>query len=138
MASFLDGMPGSIYAGFKGKLRTGVIRRLAGGNGTDSHGRPQGQAPTLHKLEGFQDDYSDFTRANSGIPANAVRLNIFSASIKPTLAPTKDMLVRLDYPAANGLPARSQWFKLLGADTDPATALWVCPAFKVEAPGNGG
>lgn len=137
MVSFLDGMAGSIYAGFKGKLRSGVIRRLAGGDGLDGHGRPQGQAPTLHKLEGFQDDYSDFTRANSGIPANAVRVNIFAASIQPALNPSKDMLVRLDYPAASGAPARSQWFKLLGADTDPATALWVCPAFKVEPPHGG-
>lgn len=138
MASFLDGMAGSIYAGFKGKLRKGVIRRLAGGGGLDGHGRPQGQAPTLHAVEGFQDDYSDFTRANAGIPANAVRVNLFAASIKPTLTPTKDMLVRLDFPAANGVPAHAQWFKLLGADTDPATALWVCPAFKVEAPRDGG
>lgn len=129
MASFLDGMAGSIYAGFKGKLHPGVIRRLGAGTGLDGHGRPENPAPVIHKCEGFEDDYSAFRRAQDGIPRDSCRINIFAASIEPALEPTKDMLVRLD--SARG----SQWYKLRERiETDPAHALWQCEAQKAVAP----
>lgn len=138
MVSFLDGMAGSIYAGFKGQLRTGVIRRLAGGGGTDSHGRPQGTVPTFHTIEGFDDDFSAFRRAQEGIPRESLRVNIFGASIKPPIEPTVDMMVRLDYPATGGAPAYSRWFKLKERiDTDPAKALWSCEAQEARDPDGG-
>jgi hypothetical protein len=140
VASFLDGMAGSIYAGFKGKLRAGVIRRMGAGTGLDGHGRPQNAAPIFHKMEGFDDDYSAFRRANEGIALTSLRINIFGASIDPPLPdkPTKDMLVRLDYPAANGQAAYSRWFKLKERiETDPARALWQCEAQDAKAPNDG-
>lgn len=131
-------MAGSIYAGFKGQLRTGVIRRLAGGTGLDGHGRPQGSAPAFHTIEGFDDDYSAFRRANEGIPQDSLRVNIFGASITPPIKPGLDMMVRLDYPAANGAPAYSRWFKLKERiETDPAKALWQCEAQEAKAPDDG-
>lgn len=138
MASFLDGMAGSIYAGFKGQIRTGVIRRLGAASGLDGHGRPQGSAPIFHTIEGFDDNYSAFRRASEGIPLTSVRINIFGASIKPSVQPGKDMMVRLDYPAANGQAAYSRWFKLKErVETDPAKALWMCEAQESKAPDGG-
>ena len=122
-------MAGSIYSGFKGKLRKGLIRRLGAASGLDGHGRPEGAAPILHSCEGFEDDYSAYRRATEGIPRTSTRINIFGASIKPAIEPSMDMLVRLDYPAANGIPAHSKWFKLLERiERDPAKALWQCEA----------
>lgn len=135
MASFLDRMPAQLDAGFKGKLRTGVIRRMVGGTGTDSHGRPNGATPVLHTFRGFIDNYSTFRRAQEGIPLESMKCCIFSASIKPPIRPTKDMMVRIDYPAAKGLPARSQWYKLKERfDTDPAEALYEIEAQEAKAP----
>jgi len=132
-------MAGSIYAGFKGKLRTGVIRRMGAGTGLDGHGRPQDATPAFHTMEGFEDNYSAFRRASEGIPLTSVRLNIFGASITPPIEPSVDMMVRLDYPATNGQAAYSQWYKLKERrDTDPAKALWQCEAQKMKAPPDGG
>jgi hypothetical protein len=135
-------MAGSIYAGFKGKLRTGVIRRLGAAAGLDGHGRPSGAAPILHSIEGFEDDYSAFRRAQEGIPRTSLKLCIFAASIDPVLpggAPSKDMMARLDYPAAGGQPARSVWYRLKDRiDTDPARALWECEAQEAKDPDDGG
>jgi len=140
VASFLDGMAGAIFAGFKGQLRKGVIRRLGpGAGGLDGHGRPQQPVPTLSPLEGFVDDYSDFTRAQAGIPAHDRRVNIFGASLPPGFTPRKDDMVRLDYPAANGAPARAEWYQLRERImTDPAKALWLCQSFETGAPSDVG
>lgn len=129
-------MAGSIYAGFKGKLRAGVIRVPGAVIGQDGKGRPERAAPALVAFEGFEDAYSDTTRAQAGIPQSSVRLNIFSASIAaPGIKPTTDQLCRLDFPAIPGRAAFSRWYKLrTRLDTDPAGALWQCEAVVVEAP----
>lgn len=132
MASFLDDMPAAIFAGFKGKLRGGIIRALSEGTGIDAHGRPTGAVPTDHPIEGFSDQYSAFTRAAAGIPDTDLKVCIFAASLPPGFVPQKDMIARLDPPAG------PVWYKLRGADTDPATALWICPAFEIKAPDDGG
>lgn len=135
MASFLDEMAGSIYAGFKGKLRSGALRRLSGGTGQDGHGRPIAADPTLYPCEGFVDGYSEHTRATAGIPLTDVRVNIFGASLPPGFVPRKDDMVRVDYPAANGRAAYSQWHQLRErVEADPANALFSCQAFEVGAP----
>ena len=132
-------MAGAIYAGFKGKLRRGVIRRLGPGTGLDGHGRPQEPVPTLSPLEGFVDEYSNFTRAQANIPQSDRRVNIFGASLPAGYVPRKDDMVRLDYPAANGAPARSEWYQLRERiETDPAKALWQCQSYETGAPSDGG
>lgn len=140
MGSFLDKMAGSIYAGFKGKLRKGVIRVPGAVTGKDAKNRPERDPPALVPFEGFEDDYSDFTRAQAGIPKTSVRLNIFGASIAtPGIKPTTDQLCRLDFPAANGQAAYVRWYKLrTRINIDPAGALWQCEAEVVEAPPDGG
>lgn len=128
----LDGMAGSIYAGFKGQLRSGVIRRLGAAAGLDGHGRPQDRPPALHRFEGFIDDYSAFTRAQAGIPATSMRLNIFGASLPVGIIPSKDDLARVDEPAG------PRWVKLLArVDVDPAGALYQCEAQAAVAPDGG-
>jgi hypothetical protein len=129
VASFLDGMAGSIYAGFKGQLRKGVIVRNVSG-GLDSHGRPNGAILIGAPVEGFPDDYSEFFRAQAGIPATDLKVNLFAASIAG-LRPQKDDRVRFDFPATASQPAYSQWYQLRAAATDPATVLWVCRGYAV-------
>jgi hypothetical protein len=129
VGSFLDQMAGQIYAGFKGKLYSGVIRRMEGGAGNDPHGRPLGRAPAFYRCEGFRDDYSDRQRADAGIPQTSVRINIFGASIDPATKPRLDDLVRLDPPGG------PEWYKLKARiGTDPAKALWQCEAQAAPAP----
>lgn len=129
-------MAGSIYAGFKGKLRRGVIQLPGAVVAKDGKGRPERDPPALIPMEGFEDAYSDFTKAQAGIPKSSVRLNIFGASIaQPGVKPTTDQLCRLDYPAANGQAAYSRWYKLrTRIDIDPAGALWECEAEVVGPP----
>lgn len=131
MPSFLDAMPAAIFAGFKGKLRTGIIRYRAAPSGTDAHGRPTGGGIIDQPLEAFDDQYSAATRALAGIPATDLKVCIFAASLPAGFKPGKDMMVRLDKPIG------AVWYQLRGADTDPATALWTCPAFEIEAPQDG-
>ncbi len=127
-------MAASIYAGFKDKLRSGLIRRLGEGTGLDGHGRPIDPVPIDIAFQGFVDDYSPFTRAQAGIPETSLRLNIFGASLGGQRPMIGD-LARVDFPAANGQPARSEWYKLQERlVTDPAAALWQCEAQAVKAP----
>lgn len=129
MPSFLDQMAAQLYEGFRGKLHSGAIRRMAGGSALDAKGRPIGQAPVLIPCEGFEDDYSALTRAQAGIPLTSVRVNIFGASIGDGLPPRMDELVRLDPPSG------PRWYKLKERiATDPAGALWQCEAQRAIPP----
>jgi len=123
-------MARDIDRAFKGRLRTGVIVRNVAG-ALDGHGRPSGAVPIGAAVRCFVDDFSQFYKASAGINATDMRVNLFGASIEG-LQPRKDDRVRIDYPAANGLPARSQWYQLRGATVDPANALWQCTAYEIQ------
>jgi hypothetical protein len=122
----LDGdLQASIYAGFKGKLLTGILRKRATPqSGTlDDHGDPLELVPTDHAIEGFPDNYSALLKAQAGIPDTDLKLCIFGGSI-PGVEPARDDIARLG----------TQWYKIRKAETDPATALWVCQASRIETP----
>lgn len=115
----------SIYKGFKGKLLTGIIRQSvsASSGALDSYGDPIDPVPTDTAVQGFVDHYSAFYRAQAGIPDTDLRVNIFAQSA-PDITPGKDDRVRFG----------TRWYQLRAARTDPATALWDCQAFEIEAP----
>lgn len=124
---FLDDIATLIFAGFKGQLHSGVIRRYQASTGLDSYGRPIGSMLLQTKIEGFVDDYSALTRAQAGIPSTDMRVNIFGASLP--FAPQIDDFVRIDQNSG------SRWYRLrTRIDTDPAEALWQCQAQACEAP----
>src|ERR1044072_2481398 len=86
----------AIYAGFKGKLLKGVLRKMVApvSGGLDAHGDPIGAEPALLNIEGFDEAYSAMFRAQAGIPDSDVKVNIFAQSI-PGVTPSKDDTVKL-------------------------------------------
>jgi hypothetical protein len=125
MPSLLDPLPASIFAGFKGKLLTGEVRRYAGSDTLDAHGDPTAAAPDVWTVEGFEDEFSDFSRAQAGIPATDFKVCIFAASSVPAgFVPQEGDLVNLG----------RGWASLRKAATDPAIVLWTCQAFRTRAP----
>ncbi|WEX10283.1 hypothetical protein [Chelativorans sp. AA-79] len=113
----------AIYAGFKGKLLAGQLRQQSSG-GVDEYGDPIPGPVTLYAMQGFTDEYDDAYRARAGIPETDLIVNIFAQSLPAGIQPGKDDKAQF----------LGQWYQLRGVKTDPATALWVCQAFRIEAP----
>lgn len=128
---FLDGdIASSIYAGFKGRLLSGVIRKRAEpvSSGLDPRGDPIDYGtPTDHTMEGFTEDYSDDFRATAGIPATDFKVNVFGQSL-PGIRLGKDDIGYFTRGSA------VEWFQLRNARKDPAGALWTCQAFSIPEP----
>jgi hypothetical protein len=120
MPGLLQGQLASqIYAGFQGKLLKGTLRRPAPSGGLDSFGDPNAVQILTWPCQGFVEGYNDFFRLRALIPETDSKVNIFAKSLPAGVAPLKD-----DQVLFNG-----QWWQLRRAQTDPATALWVCQAF---------
>lgn len=118
-----------IYAGFKGRLLTGLIRQYSApqSGALDSHGDPIDLAPVDTAIEGFTEGYDDAYRARAAIPSLDLKVNIFAKSC-PGITPGKDNIVKFTRDGVG------EWYQLRRAQTDPATALWVCQAFAIPEP----
>ena len=135
VVGLLDGeLRQAIWDGFRGRLLKGVLRRYDTpvSGGLDELGDPTDTpAPTDYPIEGFRDEYSRFTKLQSGIPETDYKICIFGGS-QPDLTPKAGDLVRFD-PATG-----SYWSRLRGGPggvrIDPAGALWECQAFPAEEP----
>lgn len=122
--ALLDGdIAKAVFAAFKGKLLTGELRRETPNAVLDEYGDPTDPAISYFAIEGFTDEFSDFYRATVGIPDTDLKVAVFAQS-SPTLTPNKDDKVRFG----------TRWYQLRRVKTDPATALWECQAFEIEAP----
>ncbi len=128
------GLSAAIYTGFKGKLLKGVLRRNSSPDsaGLDELGDPLDiEADEDIAIEGFVDRYSAFTLAQPGFPQTDLKVCIFAGSC-PGVSPRGNNLVRFDYKGG------ARWFRIRDGDggvkTDPATALWECQAYEIEAP----
>lgn len=120
----LDGdIAKEVFKAFKGKLLSGELRRETSNNTLDEYGDPTDPTISYFAIEGFTDEFSEFYKAKAGIPDSDLKVNIFAQSA-PTLTPTKDDKVRFG----------TSWYQLRKVNTDPATALWTCQAFEIEAP----
>lgn len=120
----LDGdIARAIYAGFRGKLKSGLIRQavVASSGGLDSYGDPIDSEPTDTACQGFTENYSAYSHAQLGIPKTDIQVSIFAQSI-PGITPKQSDLV---YMNAN-------WYQVRRAEIDPAGALWECQAFPVQ------
>jgi hypothetical protein len=131
MAGILDGsLADAIYAGFKGRLLTGLIRQSEPpvSGALDALGDPIDLATTDTAIEGFYEDYDSAYLARAGIPGDSVKVSIFAKSA-PDIEPGKDDIVKL-VQAGSAL-----WFQVRRVQTDPAKALWVLPdAFRIPDP----
>jgi hypothetical protein len=124
MPGLLEGkLAEAIFAGFKGLLLTGTLRRETLGTTLNSHGDATSSTVTTYTVEGFTSRYSDFFRATAGIPETDLKVSIFAES-SPGLVPTKDDLVQF----------KSVWYQLRSVSIDPAGALYVCQGFVTDAP----
>lgn len=129
MAGLLSGqIADAIFKGFKGKLLKGTLRRRVVDQsvGLDDRGDPIAVEPTDYTCEGFVDEYSEFFRAQTGVPDTDSKVCIFAKSLPAGVRPIKDDLVQFN----------SQWWHLKTVGTDPATALWECRGSKVQALGD--
>lgn len=125
MAGLLDGqIADAIYAGFKGKLLKGKLRRRAVDEteGLDGLGDPKHIVETDYTCQGFVDNYSEFFRTSFGVPDTDLKVSIFAKSLPAGVRPTKDDLVQF----------QSIWYQLKTITTDPATALWECRASRIQ------
>lgn len=128
MAGMLTGQLASdLYRAFQNKLLTGTLRRTAPAAPLDTYGDPTVPAPTFYGIQGFTDVYSDYYRAQAGIPDTDLQVNIFAKS-SPGLEPTKDDIVA--FTDSFG----TRWYQLRTVAVDPAGALFVCRGFIVPAP----
>lgn len=126
MVGLLEGQIASaIYKGFKDKLLKGTLRRLAAdaATGLDKLGDPINIEKTDYACQGFVDEYSEFMRAQAGIPDTDLKVCIFAKSLPASIKPQLDDLVQF----------KSIWYQLKSPiGTDPAIALWICRASKVQ------
>lgn len=112
----------AIYAGFRGKLLEGTLRRSvnAVSGGLDSLGDAAAFGLQDYRLEGFRDAYSAYTRAQAGIPATDSKLVIIARSV--AVRPQQGDKIWID----------GNWWQIRGTpDTDPATATYTCQGFIV-------
>jgi hypothetical protein len=126
----LDGsLAEQIYAGFKGKLLTGIIRKRSQPESAalDSLGDPLELAPADTAIEGFTENYDDAFAARAGIPSTDIMVNIFAKSC-PGIVPGKDDIVRMTQAGV------ATWYQLRRAKVDPAGALFICQAFVIPEP----
>lgn len=122
----LDGdLAESIYAGFKGRLIAGALRRILipESGALDRLGDAIDVAPEDLPIEGFTEHYSAAFRAKAGIPQTDLNVCFFAATISG-IRPLPDWQARLG----------SKWYQLRAVDTDPATALWTCQSFEIPPP----
>lgn len=120
MASFLEGqLRNAIAKGFRGKLRVGTLTRMIPGS-VDEYGDPV-STPTEFRVEGFVDTYSDFYRAQAGIPQNDVKI-VLIAGNSATEPKKEDEISFAGYPT----------YQVREIKTDPAFATWELQSFSVE------
>lgn len=122
----LDGdIAKAIFAGFKGRLLKGTLRKETT-SGVDEYGDALVSTPVTYSIEGFTDEYTAFYKAQAGIPDTDLKACFFAESA-PGVTPGKDDKIKF----------RSTWYQVREVDTDPATALWICRAFVIPAPIDG-
>jgi len=125
----LDGFIASeIYKGFKGKLLKGTLRKFVVDQtvGLNTKGDPISVDPVDYTCEGFVDEYSEFFRAQTGIPDTDCKVCIFAKSLSSGVRPLKDDLAQFQFV----------WYQLRTVSTDPATALYECRASRLQPLGD--
>lgn len=121
MVSFLDPtqMRAAIAAGFKGKLLSGVLTRQVSG-GVDEYGDPVPGTPATFNVEGLVSEYSDYYKAQAGIPETDVQIILIAGNCETD--PLKDD--EIQFPNFGS-------YKVRKVMTDPAKAHYKCQSFKV-------
>ena len=122
MASILDSIASEIAKGFKGKLRSGTLRRAVPATGVDEFGDANAGTYATYTCEGVVSDYSAFYQQVAQIPDTDIRLLLIAGSM--SVSPKQDDQVNMD----------GRWYQVRRVRTDPATAAWDCQAYVIEDP----
>ena len=129
MAGILDKIATDLFAGFKGKLHKGTLKRVASdpAAGLNEFGDPQDRVTTTWGCEGFVDNSSRGFKGVDQVPEHAVTVCIFGRSlVNGSVRPELDDMVQ--FPKGTG-----PWYQIKApARTDPANALWECGAIEVQ------
>lgn len=124
MKSALDGLIArNIARGFKGKLRSGTLRREVPGSGVDSRGDPLPGTTVTFSFEGIRESYDAAYRERAGIPQTDVKILVIAGSIRTTPKVGDQIFIQ------------QQWHKVRSiADIDPATATYTLQCFDIKDP----
>ncbi|TGU44637.1 hypothetical protein EN788_22230 [Mesorhizobium sp. M2D.F.Ca.ET.145.01.1.1] len=118
MTSFLAGsLANAIAAGFNGKLLSGTLRKVTT-TGRASNGDPV-TSTADYAVQGLQDNYSAFFRANAGIPDDDLQILLIArlCGAAPAIG---------DRINING-----GWFQVRKVGFDPAGATFDCQCFSI-------
>ncbi len=129
MSLLVSDLANKVYAAFKGRLLTGLIRQVSVpvSGGLDAHGDPIDSTATFTACQGFFDEYDDAYKMRAGIPHTDLKVCIFAQSI-PGIVPGKDDKIMLR--GRDG----DVWYQVRKVKTDPAFALWETQSFTIPAP----
>lgn len=118
----LDTIRAEIAAGFKGKLRTGTLRRTVA-VALDSAGDAATATVHDYKFDGIRDSFDKRYAAQAGIPETDVRILLIAGSLSVVPRQTDKILID------------SAWFQVRRiVEIDPATATYTLQAYQIEAP----
>jgi len=118
----LDGMRKAIAKGFKGKLRSGVIRHTTAG-GVDQWGDPVPSTSANFPFEGIRESFDASWAASAGIPETDVAILVLLGST--TVEPKQGDTVQIE----------GAWHMVRRVlDIDPANATTRLQAYEVTAP----
>jgi len=128
VAGFLEGqIAKAIYAGFKGRLLKGQLRRDAPTSTTGDEFGDRPTAPVVFKCQGFTDGAREIFH-DSTLPLGEIAVCILGASLKTT--PTANDKVSFRKKGV------TTWYQLRAPiEVDPADALWSCGAIRIAEPG---
>jgi hypothetical protein len=128
MASLLEGaLKQSIASAFKGKLTLGTLRRVSSTT-VDSKGNPVPGTASTFTFEGIREDFSLFSKANSGIPETDVKILVLLGSLNPVTTIKKDDVLYLSTPWL-------KWYKVRRIlAVDPAGASCSVQAYEIPDP----
>ena len=125
MALLTGDLAKQMYDGFlkSGILLDGELRKETPSAAVDEYGDPLAPTISYFAIKGFVSSYTDFIKAQSGIPDSDLKVQFFAKSADGIVPSTDDKAQFL-----------GQWYQLRKVKKDPATALWTCQSFAIEPP----
>ena len=113
-----------VASAFRGKLLSGTLRRETA-TALDERGDPVVTAAT-YSFEGIRESYSEYYRAQAGIPEEDVAILVLLGSTSPAVVPTQGDKIKL---------SNTGWHQVRGIpEIDPAGATAKCRCYLIEDP----
>lgn len=125
MVSLLDRyVKDQVAKGFKGRLKTGTLRRVTA-TAVDAAGDLDGGTVTTYSFEGIRQFFSVFTKAQANIPDTDVKILIILGLVKPATTPLVDDKIYIE----------GKWHQIRRIlEVDPAGASLLAQCFEIPAP----